>query len=151
MDIKSFAVLRSSLLAFPLLLLTPFCSSALAAPTPNDCPSCGLSKASADLSVAASTVVEGSMTFVGASGVLVVESVAAVGEGVVVVFKGVSEAASVTVRLSGEAVRQLGLVSGAIVQATAMSTGHILISAGKVIAFVPNEIGKALVYHSRVQ
>lgn len=150
MDMKSFAVLRSSLLAFSLLSFTPL-SSFAAAPPPNDCPSCGLSKASADLSVAASTVVEGSLMVVGASGVLVVESVAAVGESVVVVFKGVSEAASVTVRLSGEGVRQLGLISGAIVQATAVSTGHILISAGKVIAFIPNEIGKALVYHARVQ
>jgi hypothetical protein len=116
-----------------------------------DCLSCGLSKASAALSIAGSTVVEGSMLGIGASGVLVIESVRAVGNGIVIVMKGTSDAASVTVQLSGEGIRQLGLVSGAVLQATAVSTGHLLISAGKIIAFIPNELGKALIYHSKVQ
>jgi hypothetical protein len=38
-----------------------------------------------------------------------------------------------------------------VLQATAVSTGHLLISAGKIIAFIPNELGKALIYHSKVQ
>ncbi len=116
-----------------------------------DCPSCGVSKASEALSTAGSTVLQGSLMTIGASGVLVVESSSAVANGVIIVMKTAADAASVTVQLSGEGLQQLGLVSGAIIQATAVSTGHLLISAGKVIAFIPNEIGKALVYHARVK
>jgi hypothetical protein len=32
----------------------------------------------------------------------------------------------------------------------ACSTGWVLSSAGRVIAFIPNEIGKALLYNERV-
>lgn len=129
-------------------------SSAHAAPTPlpdPDCPSCALSRASNALSQAASSVVEGSLTTIGASGMLVVTSVEVLAQGSVVVLKGVSDGVSVTVQLSGQAIQGLGLASGAIVQASAVATGHILISAGKVIAFIPNELGKALIHHEKVQ
>lgn len=116
-----------------------------------DCPSCALSRASNALSQAASSVVEGSLTTVGASGMLVVTSVEVLAQGSVVVLKGVSDGISVTVQLSGQAIQGLGLASGAMVQASAVATGHILISAGKVIAFIPNELGKALIHHEKVQ
>jgi hypothetical protein len=96
-------------------------------------------------------VVQGSLLGVTGSAEFVVESSVVVASGVVIVMKGASDTASVTVQLSGEGLRQLGLVSGAILHATAVSTGHILISAGKVIAFIPNEIGKALLHHARVK
>jgi hypothetical protein len=31
-----------------------------------------------------------------------------------------------------------------------MSAGHALVVSGKVIAFIPNELGKALLHHSQV-
>ncbi len=156
---------RFALLLLSLSLATPlsaFASSAVddgpstttvaPAPLPDpDCPSCALSRASNALSQAASTVVEGSLTTVGASGMLVVTSVEVLAQGSVVVLKGVSDGVSVTVQLSGQAIQGLGLASGAIVQASAVATGHILISAGKVIAFIPNELGKALIHHEKVQ
>jgi hypothetical protein len=116
-----------------------------------DCPSCGVSRSSEAISGAGSMVVQGSLLGVTGSAEFVVESSVVVASGVVIVMKGASDAASVTVQLSGEGLRQLGLVSGAILHATAVSTGHILISAGKVIAFIPNEIGKALLFHARVK
>ena len=42
------------------------------------------------------------------------------------------------------------MVAGAAVSAVAMSTGHALVVSGQVIAFIPNELGKALLHHSRV-
>lgn len=116
-----------------------------------DCPSCAVSRSSESISGAGSMVVQGSLLCVTGSAEFVVESSVVVASGVVIVMKGASDAASVTVQLSGEGLRQLGLVSGAILHATAVSTGHILISAGKVIAFIPNEIGKALLHHARVK
>jgi hypothetical protein len=117
----------------------------------SDCPSCAVSRSSESISGAGSMVVQGSLLGVTGSAEFVVESSVVVASGVVIVMKGASDAASVTVQLSGEGLRQLGLVSGAILHATAVSTGHILISAGKVIAFIPNEIGKALLHHARVK
>ena len=126
---------------------------AMAVEDPNnpDCPSCGVSRASGTISEAGSMVVQGSLLGIGASGLFIVESSSVVANGIVIVMKGASDASSVTVQLSGEGVRQLGLASGAILQATAVSTGHILISAGKVIAFIPNEIGRALIHHAKVK
>jgi hypothetical protein len=90
------------------------------------------------------------MMTIGASANVVVESVSVVGKGIVVVLHGASQAASVTVQLSGEGLQQLGIVTGMILQASAVATGHLLISAGKVIAFIPNELGKALLHHERI-
>jgi hypothetical protein len=36
------------------------------------------------------------------------------------------------------------------VVATALSTGWVLSAAGQAIAFVPNEIGRALLYNERI-
>ena len=42
-------------------------------------------------------------------------------------------------------------VCGAAVSVVAMSTGVMLVSAGKAIAFIPNEIGKALLHQTPVR
>ena len=36
------------------------------------------------------------------------------------------------------------------VTVTAISTGYVLVMSGKAIAFIPNEVGQALIHHSRV-
>jgi hypothetical protein len=33
---------------------------------------------------------------------------------------------------------------------TAISTGYVLVMSGKALAFIPNEVGQALLHHSRV-
>ena len=38
---------------------------------------------------------------------------------------------------------------GTSVEVVTASTGHVLVLAGKAIAFIPNEVGKALLHHSR--
>lgn len=126
-------------------------STTTSAPLPDpDCPSCALSRASTAMSQAVGTVVEGSLTTVGASGMVVVKGVEVLAQGSVLVITGVSEGVSVTIQLSGQALQGIGIVSGTVLHASAVATGHILISAGKVIAFIPNEIGKALIHHEKV-
>ena len=44
----------------------------------------------------------------------------------------------------------LSLAAGAVVNVVALSTGHMLVMSGKAIAFIPNELGKALLHHSKV-
>ena len=95
-------------------------------------------------------MVDGSLSAVAASGTALVESVEAAGDASVVVLAGASDAAQATVRLSGRAARDASLVAGASVNVVATSTGCLLVAAGKVLAFIPNEIGKALLHHSRV-
>jgi hypothetical protein len=103
------------------------------------------------LSVASGFVVAGSMATVAGSGEVVVKGVKAVGESTEVVLTNVADGASATVRLSGEAAKGLSTAVGNTVQATAMSTGYMLVASGKAIAFIPNEIGTALLHHSKVE
>jgi hypothetical protein len=54
------------------------------------------------------------------------------------------------VRLGRDAAGHLSLAAGTVVTCTAVSAGWVLSAAGKAIAFVPNEMGKALLHNQRV-
>jgi hypothetical protein len=112
--------------------------------------STALSGASELAAEGSALVVYGSLSAVAASGAVVVESVEAAGDASVVVLAGASDATQAALRLSGRAARNASLVAGASVSVVATSTGHLLVSAGKAVAFIPNELGKALLHHSRV-
>lgn len=103
------------------------------------------------LSEASGMVVLGSMSVLVGSGAVMVTGMRTVGESTEVVFTRVADGVSATVRLSGKAVKSLSLAAGSAVQVVAMSTGHMLVASGKAIAFIPNEVGAALLHHSRVQ
>jgi hypothetical protein len=128
-----------------LLLATLFglaCASASAADADASAPSKAISEVTG-------SVVLGSIAVVGMTGSVVVDSVNAVGDGIEVVLEGASQASRATVRLSGEAVRGLSIGAGTVLQVVAMSAGHALVLSGKVIAFIPNEVGQALLHHAR--
>lgn len=109
-----------------------------------------LSNASSLVAQGSATVLYGSLSAVAASGAVVIESVQLAGDASMVVLAGASDAASVTLRLSGKAIEGASLVAGASVVVLAVSTGYVLVAAGQVLAFVPNEIGRSLLHHSRV-
>jgi hypothetical protein len=98
---------------------------------------------------ASALVIGGSLLSVAAAGSVVVVSVALSAEGVVLVLKGAGEASTATVRLSGEAARGLSIAAGTVLEVVATTTGHVLVLSGKALAFVPNELGKALLHHER--
>lgn len=108
-----------------------------------------LSRGSQNLSQGSAVVVAGSMSMLVASGQVMIASLEAVGEGVVIVLKGASEAGSASIQLSGQAAQGLSLAVGTVVSVVAVSTGHVLVASGKAIAFIPNELGKSLLYHSK--
>lgn len=103
-----------------------------------------------DISVVPSAVVLAGVLALDLSGAMVVESVEKIGDVTRVVLKGVSDGAKVTLEISGKIAEPLALASAATVIVTATSSGHVLTTSGKVLAFVPNELGKALLYHAPV-
>jgi hypothetical protein len=86
-----------------------------------------------------------------ASGVaLTVVTVSVVGQATVWVLERASDGARVSLTLSGQLVGGVSLVAGTVVVVAASTAGWVLSAAGQAIAFIPNEIGKSLLYNERV-
>jgi hypothetical protein len=112
--------------------------------------SCNASNASAVMSEGVGIVLSGSVSAVAASGQLVIESVEAGADTLTIVVKASGKAASTTIKLSGKAIKKVGFVAGQAIELTAISTGHFLVLSGKAVAFIPNEVGQALIDHKKV-
>ncbi len=79
-----------------------------------------------------------------------VVAVSAVAEGTVWVLERASDGARFSVTLAGQAVSGVVVGAGTLVVSTVLATGWLLSAAGQAIAFIPNEIGKALLYNERL-
>jgi len=117
-------------------------------------------------SVGAATAVGGSVTAaasVGASAVavlpaalsvagsvLVVKAVEVTAQGVVLLLERAHDGARASVRLAGDASRASALTVGTAVTVGVLASGVLLSTAGQVLAFVPNELGRALLHHEQV-
>ena len=99
--------------------------------------------------IASAVVAYGAILVADASGAVVVESVTRVAEGVQVVLKGVGDASSASLEFSGQFAEDFSLAAGTSGTLVATSAGHALVVSGKVIAFIPNQIGKSLFFHNR--
>ncbi len=75
---------------------------------------------------------------------LTVASIKTAGEVSTAAFKASGGAATFSVEMSKEMADGASLAVGKVVNVVALSTGHILEATGKVIAFIPNEVGKAI-------
>ena len=134
------------------VVLASLLSFTLPAVFAQDCGgSCNGSNASVTMSEGVGLVLAGSLSAVAASGQLVVEGVEKTAEGLVVVIKGSGKAASATVKLSGKAVKGLSIAVGEAVELTVLSTGYKLYYSGKAIAFIPTEVGKALIENAKAK
>ena len=109
------------------------------------------SQGSTDFSTASGTIVGGSVEILAGSGQLIVSSVEIIGDSMTIVLRGASDAIQVSVNLSGEIAGGISLAAGTSVQVVTESTGYLLTTAGTAIAFIPNEVGRSLLYHSRYQ
>ena len=85
-----------------------------------------------------------------AGALLTVVAVEASAEGTVWVLERASDGARASVTLSAQAAGGLSVAAGTAVMVTAFSAGWVLSAAGQAIAYIPNEIGKALLYSERV-
>jgi hypothetical protein len=135
-----------------LLLVSSLSFSAFA----RDCGgSCNASNASAVMSEGLGLVVAGSMSAVAASGEVVIETVETVGESVVIGVKASAKTAAgvskASIKLSGKAIKKVAFAAGQVLEFTAVSTGYFLVYSGKAVAFIPNEVGQALLEHEKVK
>lgn len=82
--------------------------------------------------------------------VLVVKAVEASTTGTVYVLERASDGARVSVNVSGAAVSATAIGVGSVVTVSVIASGVILSTAAEVLAFIPNEIGRALLHNERV-
>lgn len=62
----------------------------------------------------------------------------------------VGSAGQYSVTLGAQAVKAVGLAVGAMVEVVSESSGTILVTSGKVLAFIPNALGEALLSQQRL-
>ncbi len=96
-----------------------------------------------------SEIVRGSFHLLQAGSQLPITAIRTVGDFTYVTLRVVRESGTVTLKVASTAVGESALATGQILQATSVGTGILLCKAGKIIAFVPNEAGKALLYNAR--
>jgi hypothetical protein len=113
-------------------------------------PSRGMSHGSAALSYGSGLLVAGTISALGAAGSLVVTAINAVGEASVVVLRDASTGVEYSVQMSGKALNEASVAVGTVLTVTAISVGVGLYAAGKLVAFVPNEVGRSLLHQTRV-
>lgn len=85
-----------------------------------------------------------------AGAVLTVVAVEATSAGTVWVLERASDGARASVTLSAQAAGGLSVAAGTVVVVTAFSAGWVLSAAGKAIAYIPNEVGAALLHNERL-
>jgi hypothetical protein len=85
-----------------------------------------------------------------AGAMLTVVAVEATSAGTVWVLERASDGARASVTLGTAAAGGLSLALGTAVVVTAFSAGWVLSAAGRAIAYIPNEIGAALLYNERI-
>jgi hypothetical protein len=81
---------------------------------------------------------------------LTVVAVQASADGTLYVLERASDGARASLRFVGRAGGALSVGIGTAVVVTTISAGEVLSAAGQVIAFVPNQIGAALLYNERI-
>ena len=100
------------------------------------------------LPIAISVALPASMLAAGAA--LSVVSVTALADGTLIVLERAADGARASVLLASGVAGGISVASGTTVVVTAMATGWLLSAAGQVIAFIPNELGRALLHNERV-
>jgi hypothetical protein len=109
-----------------------------------------VSEASALSALPIAVSVTAPVVVLSAGATLTVVAVQASAVGTVWVLERASDGARATLTLSAQAARGLSVAAGTVVVVTAVSTGWVLSTASEAIAFIPNEIGAALLYNERV-
>jgi hypothetical protein len=94
-------------------------------------------------------IVDGSTGLIRAGAAFVVAGITATTDASILVLRDVGTGSMTTVRAASDLVQGGSLAVGQSMQAVAEATGTSLIAGGRVIAFLPNEAGRALVYAAR--
>jgi hypothetical protein len=106
--------------------------------------------AGAGVSMTAGAIVSIPIALAVSGSYLIVKTVESTARGTIYVLERASDGAAATIEMSGHAAHATSLVVGSAVTVSAIGAGVILISAGAAIAFIPNEIGRALLRNERI-
>jgi len=82
--------------------------------------------------------------------VLFVKTVEVSAKGTVYLLERASDGAQVSIEILGKGVQAGSMAVGASVTVTVIGAGVVLSAAGQAIAFIPNELGRALLHNERV-
>ena len=104
--------------------------------------------ATASVGAAAVSAVPVALSTAGA--VLVVKAVESTARGTVYVLERASDGALASVEVVGRAASGVVVGVGTVVAVSVIGTGVLLSAAGEVLAFIPNELGRALLHNERV-
>jgi hypothetical protein len=83
-------------------------------------------------------------------GSIVVTGVEASAEGTAWIVENVADGVKGSICFAGRVVGAAAIAVGTVIVVTVVATGMVLSTAGHVIAFIPNEIGRTLSYNQRV-
>jgi hypothetical protein len=131
-----------------LIVLTSL-ALALSAPLPARAQG-ALSEASALSMLPVAVSVAAPVGLLSAGAVFTVVAVEAASAGTVWVLERASDGARASVTLSGQVVGGVSVVAGTAVLVTAFSAGWVLSAAGQAIAYIPNQVGQALLHNERI-
>lgn len=85
-----------------------------------------------------------------AGAMLSVVAVHAASQGTLWILERASDGARASITLSSQAAGALSVAAGTVVLVTAMSTGWLISAAGTALAFIPNQLGAALLHNERL-
>lgn len=108
------------------------------------------SEASALSALPVAVSVAAPVMFLAGGAMLTLVAVEASAEGTVWVLERASDGARASITLSAAAAGGLSVAAGTAVVVTAFSAGWVLSAAGKALAYIPNEIGAALLHNERL-
>ncbi|AOW14844.1 hypothetical protein LPB72_20655 [Hydrogenophaga crassostreae] len=97
---------------------------------------------------AAVSVVPVAFSVVGAS--LVVKAVEVTASGTLYLLERASDGARASVRVAGHVASGVVMGVGTVVAVSAIGSGLLLSTAGEVLAFIPNELGRALLHNEKL-
>ena len=103
------------------------------------------------VSVGASTAVVALPVALSVEGAkLIVKGVKASAKGTVLLLESASDGAAASIELSAGALGASAASVGTTLLVSVIATGVLLSAAGEVVAYVPNQVGKALLYNERL-
>ena len=68
-----------------------------------------------------------------------------------VTLKNIANGSQYVINVSGKAAREASVMASTSVRVVAESTGYAIMASGKLLAFIPNAIGQAMMHQSAVQ
>lgn len=101
-------------------------------------------------STAAGASVAAPVILSAAGAVFVVKAIEVTARGTVYVLARASDGAVVSVEIVGKGVKASAVGVGSSVTVSVIGTGMVLSALGEAIAFIPNELGRALLHNERI-